>query len=54
MRVVGAEHYQLAERMCETITRYTDQQDIILLLGIEELRMEHRLIIRPPADCSAS
>ena len=43
--VVGAEHYQLAERVRETIARYKDLQDIISLLGIEELRAEDRLIV---------
>ena len=43
--VVGDEHYQLAERVRETIARYKDLQDIISLLGIEELRAEDRLIV---------
>ncbi len=41
--IVGVEHYQLAERVRETIARYKDLQDIISLLGIEELRAEDRL-----------
>jgi F-type H+/Na+-transporting ATPase subunit beta len=43
--IVGGEHYQLAERVRETIARYKDLQDIISLLGIEELRAEDRLIV---------
>ncbi|MGB8276868.1 MAG: F0F1 ATP synthase subunit beta [Methylovirgula sp.] len=43
--IVGVEHYQLAERVRETIARYKDLQDIISLLGIEELRAEDRLIV---------
>lgn len=43
--VVGVDHYQLAEKVRETIARYKDLQDIISLLGIEELRAEDRLIV---------
>ena len=43
--VVGVEHYQLAEKVRETIARYKDLQDIISLLGIEELRAEDRLVV---------
>jgi F-type H+/Na+-transporting ATPase subunit beta len=43
--IVGVEHYQLAERVRETIARYKDLQDIISLLGIEELRAKDRLIV---------
>ncbi len=43
--IVGVEHYQLAERVRETIARYKDLQDIISLLGIEELRAEDRLTV---------
>ncbi len=43
--VVGGEHYDLAERVREAIAHYKDLQDIISLLGIEELRAEDRLIV---------
>ncbi len=41
--VVGEEHYHLAEQVRETIARYKELQDIISLLGIEELSASDRL-----------
>ncbi len=35
--VVGDEHYRIAEQVRETIAHYQELQDIIALLGIEEL-----------------
>ena len=46
--VVGEEHYRLAERARETLARFKDLQDIIALLGVEELGAER------PADRQAS
>ena len=43
--VVGDEHYQLAERVRETIAHYKELQDIIAMLGIEELSARDRLIV---------
>jgi F-type H+/Na+-transporting ATPase subunit beta len=43
--VVGVDHYRLAERVREAIARYKSLQDIISLLGMEELRAEDRLIV---------
>jgi F-type H+/Na+-transporting ATPase subunit beta len=43
--VVGAEHYRLAEQVRETIAHYKELQDIINLLGIEELSARDRLIV---------
>ena len=43
--VVGEEHYRLAERVRETIAHYRELQDIIALLGIEELSAQDRLIV---------
>ena len=40
--VVGAEHYALAERVREVIARYKDLQDVISLLGVEELGTQDR------------
>ena len=42
--VVGEEHYRIAERVRETIAHYKELQDIISLLGIEELSTSDRLI----------
>ncbi|MEI9963903.1 MAG: hypothetical protein WDM92_03600 [Caulobacteraceae bacterium] len=40
--VVGADHYQLAEEVRSTIARYRDLQDIIALLGMDELSADDR------------
>jgi F-type H+-transporting ATPase subunit beta len=44
--VVGEAHYRLAEAVRETIAHYRELQDIIALLGVEELSAEDRLIVR--------
>jgi len=44
-RVVGDDHYRIAERVRETIARYKELEDIIALLGIEELSSRDRLIV---------
>jgi F-type H+/Na+-transporting ATPase subunit beta len=41
-RVVGAEHYSTAEEVRRTIARYKELQEIIALLGVEELSAEDR------------
>ena len=43
--VVGDEHYGVAEQVRETIAHYKELQDIISLLGIEELSARDRLIV---------
>ena len=43
--IVGQEHYQLAERAREALARFKDLQDIISLLGAEELGAADRLIV---------
>lgn len=40
--VIGAEHYALAERVREIIARYKELQDVISLLGVEELGAQDR------------
>jgi F-type H+-transporting ATPase subunit beta len=44
-RVVGEEHYQVAKRVKEILQRYQDLQDIIAILGIEELSEEDKIIV---------
>ena len=44
-RVVGDEHYRVARRVKEILQRYKDLQDIIAILGIEELSDEDKLIV---------
>jgi F-type H+-transporting ATPase subunit beta len=41
-RVLGAEHYSVAEEVRRTIARYKELQEIISLLGVEELSAEDR------------
>jgi len=43
--VVGEEHYRVARRVKEILQRYKDLQDIIAILGIEELSEEDKLIV---------
>jgi F-type H+-transporting ATPase subunit beta len=44
-RIVGAEHYRIAERVREAIARYRDLQDVIALLGLNELSREDRVLV---------
>ena len=43
--VVGEEHYRIAEAVREAIAHYKELQDIISLLGVEELSVQDRLIV---------
>ncbi len=43
--VVGEEHYQTARRVQKVLQRYKDLQDIIAILGMEELSDEDKLIV---------
>ncbi len=43
--VVGEEHYMVAEEVRRTIARYKELQEIIALLGVEELSAEDRRIV---------
>ncbi len=43
--VVGKDHYRIAEQVRETIAHFKELQDIISLLGIEELSARDRLIV---------
>jgi F-type H+-transporting ATPase subunit beta len=43
--VVGEEHYLIAEEVREAIARYAELQDIISLLGVEELSARDRLTV---------
>lgn len=44
-RVVGEEHYQVARKVKEILQRYKDLQDIITILGMEELSEEDKVIV---------
>src|SRR5258707_12026158 len=44
--IVSDEHYRTAGRVQETLQRYRDLQDIIAILGIDELSDEDKLIVQ--------
>lgn len=44
--VVGEEHYTVARRVQETLEHYKELQDIIAILGIDELSDEDKKIVR--------
>ncbi|TMK79924.1 MAG: F0F1 ATP synthase subunit beta [Actinobacteria bacterium] len=44
--IVGEEHYQTATRVQEVLQRYKDLQDIIAILGLEELTDEDKLTVQ--------
>jgi len=43
--VVGQEHYETARRVQETLQKYKSLQDIIAILGMDELSEEDKLIV---------
>jgi F-type H+-transporting ATPase subunit beta len=43
--IVSATHYEMAEEVKETLQRYKELQDIIAILGIDELSEEDRLTV---------
>src|SRR5213079_2716859 len=44
-RIVGEEHYEVAQAVKRILQRYKDLQDIIAILGIDELSDEDKLIV---------
>jgi F-type H+-transporting ATPase subunit beta len=44
-RYVGEEHYRVARRVQEILQRYNDLQDIIAILGVDELSEDDRVIV---------
>jgi len=43
--IVGEEHYAVARRVQQILQRYKDLQDIIAILGVEELSEEDKIIV---------
>jgi F-type H+-transporting ATPase subunit beta len=43
--IVGNEHYATAQNVKETLQRYKELQDIIAILGLDELSEEDRLVV---------
>jgi F-type H+-transporting ATPase subunit beta len=44
-RIIGEEHYEVARQVKQILQRYKDLQDIIAILGIDELSEEDRLTV---------
>jgi F-type H+-transporting ATPase subunit beta len=43
--IVGERHYKVARRVQQTLQRYKDLQDIIAILGMEELSEDDKLLV---------
>ena len=43
--IVGEEHYQTARAVQSTLQRYKELQDIIAILGLDELSEDDRLVV---------
>ncbi|OGP07574.1 MAG: F0F1 ATP synthase subunit beta [Deltaproteobacteria bacterium GWA2_45_12] len=44
-QVVGEEHYKVARQVQQTLQKYKDLQDIIAILGMDELSEEDKLVV---------
>jgi len=44
-QIIGEEHYRVARGVQETLQRYKDLQDIIAILGVEELSDDDKVIV---------
>ena len=44
-QIIGDEHYNCAERVKNILQRYNELQDIIAILGLEELSEEDRMVV---------
>ena len=44
--IVGEDHYRVARAVQQVLQRYKDLQDIIAILGIDELSEEDKLIVQ--------
>ena len=44
-RVIGDEHYRVARQVKQVLQRYKDLQDIIAILGIDELSEDDKLAV---------
>ena len=43
--IIGDEHYRVARQVQQTLQRYKDLQDIIAILGVDELSEEDKIIV---------
>ena len=46
-QIVGEEHYRIARKVQNMLQRYRDLQDIIAILGVDELSEEDKLTVSP-------
>ncbi len=53
-RVIGEEHYAVARAVKQVLQRYKDLQDIIAILGIDELSEEDKLTVARRARSRSS
>ncbi|MFS8016401.1 putative H(+)-transporting two-sector ATPase [Helianthus anomalus] len=53
-RIVGDEHYETAQQVKQTLQRYKELQDIIAILGLDELSEEDRLTVARARKLSVS
>jgi len=44
-RIIGEEHYQVARQVQEVLQQYKDLQDIIAILGMDELSDEDKIVV---------
>ncbi len=44
-QIIGEEHYRVARGVQETLQRYKDLQDIIAILGVEELSEDDKIVV---------
>jgi len=45
-RIVGAQHYEVAQAVRRILQRFKDLQDIIAILGMDELSDEDKIVVR--------
>lgn len=50
--ILGKEHYGCAQRVKELLQRYKELQDIIAILGMEELSEEDKLAVSLRTSCT--
>ncbi len=51
--IVGDEHYNCTQRVKNILQRYKELQDIIAILGMDELSDEDKLMVSPRTTCTA-
>ncbi len=44
-QIIGEDHYDVTRRVQETLQRYKDLQDIIAILGVEELSEDDKIVV---------